>query len=36
MAKDGRTVLVSAIVSALIDNEGEIYAVATTERGVAA
>jgi len=32
IAKGGRTVWVSAIVSALVNNDGETYAVATTER----
>jgi two-component system CheB/CheR fusion protein len=36
IAKDGRTVLVSAIVSALVNNEGETYAIATTERAMVA
>lgn len=35
LAKDGRTVHVSAIVSALVNNAGETYAIATTERPVA-
>ena len=32
IAKDGRTVQVSIISSALVDNTGETYAIATTER----
>jgi two-component system CheB/CheR fusion protein len=35
MGKDGRTVPVSVIVSPLVNNQGELYAMATTERGVA-
>ena len=35
IAKDGRTVQVSVIVSPLVNNAGETYAIATTERGVA-
>ena len=35
IAKDGRTVQVSLIVSALVNDAGETYAIATTERGVA-
>ncbi len=35
IAKDGRTVQVSLIVSALVDDAGETYAIATTERGLA-
>ena len=35
IAKDGRTVQVSFIVSALVNDAGEMYAIATTERGVA-
>jgi two-component system CheB/CheR fusion protein len=33
--KDGRTLHVSIIVSALVNDAGETYAIATTERGVA-
>jgi two-component system CheB/CheR fusion protein len=33
--KDGRTVEVSLVVSALVNDAGETYAIATTERGVA-
>jgi len=36
IAKDGRTVSVSAIVSALVNNAGETYAIATTERAASA
>jgi two-component system CheB/CheR fusion protein len=36
IAKDGRTVQVLVIVSALVNDAGETYAIATTERGVAA
>jgi two-component system CheB/CheR fusion protein len=35
IAKDGRTVQVTLIVSALVNDAGETYAIATTERGVA-
>jgi two-component system CheB/CheR fusion protein len=35
LAKDGRTVQVSLIVSALVNDAGETYAIATTERGIA-
>jgi two-component system, chemotaxis family, CheB/CheR fusion protein len=35
IAKDGRTVQVSVIVSSLVNEAGETYAIATTERGVA-
>jgi two-component system CheB/CheR fusion protein len=35
IAKDGRTVQVSLIVSVLVNDAGETYAIATTERGVA-
>jgi len=35
VAKDGRTFQVSLIVSALVNDAGETYAIATTERGVA-
>jgi two-component system CheB/CheR fusion protein len=35
IAKDRRTVQVSLIVSALLNDAGEMYAIATTERGVA-
>jgi two-component system, chemotaxis family, CheB/CheR fusion protein len=35
IAKDGRTVQVSVIVSPLVNDAGETYAIATTERGVA-
>jgi two-component system CheB/CheR fusion protein len=35
IAKDGRTLQVSVIVSALVNDAGETYAIATTERGVA-
>jgi two-component system CheB/CheR fusion protein len=34
IAKDGRTVEVSLIVSALVDDTGKTYAIATTERSV--
>jgi two-component system CheB/CheR fusion protein len=33
IAKDGRVVQVSVIVSSLVNNAGETYAIATTERG---
>jgi two-component system CheB/CheR fusion protein len=33
ITKDGRTVQVSVIVSSLLNDAGETYAVATTERG---
>jgi two-component system CheB/CheR fusion protein len=36
IAKDGRIVQVSVIVSALVNSSGETYAIATTERGMAA
>jgi two-component system CheB/CheR fusion protein len=36
IAKDGRTVTVSAIASALVNNEGSTYALATTERAIPA
>jgi two-component system CheB/CheR fusion protein len=36
IAKDGRTVQVSVIVSPLVNDAGETYAIATTERGIAA
>ena len=35
IAKDGRTIQVSLIVSALVNDAGEMYAIASTERGVA-
>ena len=35
IAKDGRIVQVSLIVSGLVNDAGEMYAIATTERGVA-
>ena len=35
IAKDGRTLQVSVIVSALVNDAGETYAIATTERSVA-
>ena len=35
VAKDGRTVQVSLLVSALVNDAGEMYAIATTERAVA-
>jgi two-component system CheB/CheR fusion protein len=35
IAKDGRTVHVSLIVCALVNDAGETYAIATTERGLA-
>ena len=35
IAKDGRTVQVSVIVSPLVNDAGETYAIATTERGMA-
>jgi two-component system CheB/CheR fusion protein len=35
IAKDGRTVQVSVIVSSLVNDAGETYAIATTERGIA-
>jgi two-component system CheB/CheR fusion protein len=35
IAKDGRTLTVLVIVSALVNDAGETYAIATTERGVA-
>jgi two-component system CheB/CheR fusion protein len=35
IAKDGRTLQVSVIASALVNDAGETYAIATTERGVA-
>ena len=35
IAKDGRTLDVSVIVSGLVNDAGETYAIATTERGVA-
>ncbi len=35
IAKDGRTVQVSVIVSPLVNDAGETYAIATTERGAA-
>jgi two-component system, chemotaxis family, CheB/CheR fusion protein len=34
IAKDGRTVEVSIIVSALVNDAGETYAIATTERSI--
>jgi two-component system CheB/CheR fusion protein len=34
IAKDGRTLQVSLIASALVNDAGEMYAIATTERGV--
>jgi len=36
IAKDGRTVQVSVIVSSLVNDAGETYAIAPTERGMAA
>jgi two-component system, chemotaxis family, CheB/CheR fusion protein len=35
IAKDGRNIQVSLVVSALVNDAGETYAIATTERGVA-
>ena len=35
IAKDGRTIQVSVVASALVNDTGETYAIATTERGVA-
>jgi two-component system CheB/CheR fusion protein len=35
IAKDGRTVQVLIIVSALVNDAGEMYAIATTESGAA-
>ena len=35
IAKDGRTIQVSVIVSSLVNDVGEMYAIATTERGLA-
>jgi two-component system CheB/CheR fusion protein len=35
IAKDGRTVQVSLIASALVNDAGDTYAIATTERGIA-
>ncbi len=36
IAKGGRTVMVEVIASALVNNDGNTYAVATTERGIPA